>query len=133
MSRKPKSKAGRAHYARRKAIVEPAFGQIKEARGFRGSSLRGLEAVQAEWMLVVAVHNLGKLFGAAGAGRVLPGGPRQRGGRPDGPPGDLQDDTTPRRAALFGHPASRTPALRAFRASPLAIRSTSTAITDPGS
>ena len=49
------------------------FGQIKEARGFRGSSLRGLEAVQAEWMLVVAVHNLGKLFGSGRAGRVLPG------------------------------------------------------------
>lgn len=73
MSRKLRTKAGRAHYARRKAIVEPVFGQIKEARGFRRFSLRGLEAVQAEWLLVAAVHNLGKLFTSGRAGRVLPG------------------------------------------------------------
>jgi hypothetical protein len=47
-------------------------------------------------MLFVAVHNLGKLFGGGRAGRVSRAAPRQRGGRPDGPPGDLQDDTTPR-------------------------------------
>ena len=73
MSRKLRPRAGRAHSARRKAIVEPVLGQIKGARGFRRSSLRGLEAVRAEWMLVVAVHNLGKLFGNGRAGRVLPG------------------------------------------------------------
>ena len=80
MSRKLRTKAGRTHYARRKAIVEPVFGQIKEARGFRRFSLRGLEAVQAEWMLVAAVHNLGKLFTSGRAGRVLPG--RAIGSRP---------------------------------------------------
>jgi transposase len=80
MSRKLRTKAGRAHYARRKAIVEPVFGQIKEARGFRRFSLRGLEAVQAEWMLVAAVHNLGKLFTSGRAGRVVPG--RAIGSRP---------------------------------------------------
>jgi transposase len=73
MGRKLRTKQGRAHYARRKAIVEPVFGQIKEARGFRRFSLRGLEAVQAEWLLVAAVHNLGKLFTSGRAGRVLPG------------------------------------------------------------
>jgi transposase len=73
MSRKLRTKAGRAHYARRKAIVEPVFGQIKEARGFRRFSLRGLEAVQAEWMLVAAVHNIGKQFTSGRAGRVVPG------------------------------------------------------------
>ena len=73
MGRKLRTKAGRAHYARRKAIVEPVFGQIKEARGFRRFSLRGLEAVQAEWMLVAAVHNLGKLFTSGRADRVLQG------------------------------------------------------------
>lgn len=71
MGRKLRTKAGRAHYARRKAIVEPVFGQIKEARGFRRFSLRGLEAVQAEWLLVAAVHNLGKLFRSGQSGRVL--------------------------------------------------------------
>ena len=73
MSRKLRTRRGRAHYARRKAIVEPVFGQIKEARGFRRFSLRGLEAVRAEWMLVAAVHNLGKLFRSGRAGRVIPG------------------------------------------------------------
>ena len=73
MGRKLRTKAGRRHYARRKAIVEPVFGQIKEARGFRRFSLRGLEQVRAEWLLVAAVHNLGKLFTSGRAGRVLPG------------------------------------------------------------
>jgi transposase len=75
MSRKLRTRAGRAHYARRKVIVEPVFGQIKEARGFRRFSLRGLEAVRAEWLLVAAVHNLGKLFTSGKAGRALSGRP----------------------------------------------------------
>ena len=75
MSRKLRTKTGRRHYARRKVIVEPVFGQIKEARGFRRFSLRGLEAVGAEWQLVAAVHNLGKLFTSGLAGRVLSGRP----------------------------------------------------------
>ncbi len=73
MGRKLRTKQGHAHYARRKTIVEPVFGQIKEARGFRRFSLRGLEQVRAEWLLVAAVHNLGKLFTSGRAVRVLPG------------------------------------------------------------
>jgi hypothetical protein len=73
MGLKLRTKAGRRHYARRKVIVEPIFGQIKEARGFRRFSLRGLEAVQAEGLLVAAVHNLGKLFASGQAGWVLLG------------------------------------------------------------
>ena len=53
---------GRRHYARRKAVVEPVFGQVKEVRGFRRFLLRGLEQVQAEWALVCAGHNLLKLW-----------------------------------------------------------------------
>jgi transposase len=53
---------GRALYARRKATVEPVNGQIKEARGFRRFSLRGLDKVQREWDLVTTAHNLLKLF-----------------------------------------------------------------------
>ena len=64
MARKLRTKRGRAEYARRKAIVEPVFGQIKEARGFRRFHLRGTTKVTAEWHLVCAVHNLGKLFRA---------------------------------------------------------------------
>jgi hypothetical protein len=55
---------GRALYARRKAVVEPVFGQIKEARGFRRFSFRGFCAVEAEWRLVCLTHNLLKLFRA---------------------------------------------------------------------
>lgn len=52
---------GRAVYARRKAVVEPVFGQLKEVRGFRRFSLRGLEMVSAEWQLISLTHNLLKL------------------------------------------------------------------------
>lgn len=62
MARKLATKKGRAIYAKRKQIVEPVFGQIKEARGFRRFLLRGLEAVKAEWSLVCLTHNLMKLF-----------------------------------------------------------------------
>jgi transposase len=55
---------GRAAYAARKAIVEPVFGQIKEPRGFRRFSFRGLARVAAEWDLVCLTHNLLKLFRA---------------------------------------------------------------------
>jgi transposase len=55
---------GHAHYARRKAIVEPVFGQIKEARGFRRFSFRGVVKVTAEWALICLTHNLLKLFRA---------------------------------------------------------------------
>jgi hypothetical protein len=49
-------------YKRRKAIVQPVFGQIKEQRGFRGFSLRGKLNVSLEWKLVCAASNLLKLF-----------------------------------------------------------------------
>ena len=62
MERKLRTKRGRATYARRKAIVEPVFGQIKACRGIRGFLLRGLDAVRAEWRLICAAGNLLKLF-----------------------------------------------------------------------
>jgi hypothetical protein len=64
MKRKLLTKAGVAIYAARKAIVEPVFGQIKEVRGFRRFSLRGLEKVKAEWALVCATHNILKMYPA---------------------------------------------------------------------
>ena len=73
MARKVRTKAGHANYARRKAIVEPVFGQIKEAGGFRRFSLRGLGSATGEWQLVCAVHNIGKLFRSGKARGVLPG------------------------------------------------------------
>ena len=71
MARKLTTKRGRAEYRRRKAIVEPVFGQTKEARGFRRFHLRGRVKVTAEWHLVCAVHNLAKLFRSGQAGRVV--------------------------------------------------------------
>ena len=61
MSRKLHRKAGAAVYAARKAIVEPVFGQIKQARGFRQFLLRGVTKVQGEWALVCTTHNILKL------------------------------------------------------------------------
>src|SRR5271166_3210159 len=62
MQAKLKTTAGRAVYARRKAIVEPVFGQIKEARGFRRFLLRGLDQIRGEWRLVCLTHNLLKIW-----------------------------------------------------------------------
>ena len=54
--------AGQRASRRRKAVVEPVLGQIKEGRGFRRFLLRGLEKVSAEWSLLCAAHNLLKLY-----------------------------------------------------------------------
>jgi len=64
MRAKLQTVAGHAIYALRKAIVEPVFGQIKGARGFRRFSVRGFAKVQAEWSLICLTHNLLKLFRA---------------------------------------------------------------------
>jgi hypothetical protein len=62
MARKLRTKKGRERYARRKAMVEPVFGQVKHGRGFRQFSLRGLKQMRAEWRLVSLTHNLLKLW-----------------------------------------------------------------------
>lgn len=62
MQRKLRTVKGRATYAKRKSTVEPVFGQIKEARGFRRFLLRGLDAVRDEWKLICLTHNMLKLF-----------------------------------------------------------------------
>ena len=64
MRQKLKTAAGQAVYKWRKAIVEPVFGQTKEARGFRRFSFRGLTKVAAEWDLIALTHNLLKLWRA---------------------------------------------------------------------
>ncbi len=61
MGRKLRTKNGRAVYARRKAIVEPVFGQIHTRQGKR-VLLRGLEQARHEWNLIAGCHNLMKLF-----------------------------------------------------------------------
>jgi transposase len=57
----------RTRYRLRKQSVEPVFGQIKQARGFRQFLLRGQQKVAAEWSLLCTVHNLLKLANAARA------------------------------------------------------------------
>ena len=62
MTRKLQTLKGRLVYAKRKQIVEPVFGQIKEARRFRRFSFRGLKSVSDEWDLLCLTHNLLKLY-----------------------------------------------------------------------
>ena len=61
MFRKLRTPVGMARYKRRKAIVEPVFGWVKEILGFRRFSFRGLEKVRAEWDLVCLALNLKRL------------------------------------------------------------------------
>ncbi|HEX6032593.1 MAG TPA: IS1182 family transposase [Tepidiformaceae bacterium] len=56
------SPRGRAAYARRKATVEPVFGQIRSCRGFRAFSFRGLLKTGCEWLFVCLTHNVLKLW-----------------------------------------------------------------------
>jgi transposase len=55
----------RSRYRLRKQTVEPVFGQIKQARGFRQFLLRSLDKVRGEWALICTTHNLLKLARAA--------------------------------------------------------------------
>ena len=62
MARKLRTKKGKTTYAKRKGIIEPIFGQLKQVLGFRQFSLRGLASMRGEWRLVCTVHNLLKLW-----------------------------------------------------------------------
>jgi hypothetical protein len=62
MAAKVRSALGHALYARRKVIAEPVFGHIKEGRGFRRFSFRGLTKIRGEWCLVCLTHNLLKIW-----------------------------------------------------------------------
>ncbi len=61
MKHRLKTKAGRARYALRKQTVEPVFGIIKSAMGFRQFLLRGREQVEQEWTLVCLAWNLKRM------------------------------------------------------------------------
>jgi transposase len=65
MWRKLRRGGWRSRYRLRKQTVEPVFGLIKQARGFRQLLLRGLTKVQGEWALLCTAHNLLKLAAAA--------------------------------------------------------------------
>src|SRR5215212_917224 len=66
MAQSLKRAGRRSRYRLRKQVVEPVFGQIKQARSFRRFLLRGLDQVRAEWAMICTVHNLLKLAQATG-------------------------------------------------------------------
>lgn len=66
MARKLSTQAGRAVYARRKAIVEPVFGQMSILQNAKQLLLRHLDQARGEWQLLAACHNLRKLYGHIG-------------------------------------------------------------------
>ncbi|MGW0885560.1 IS1182 family transposase [Streptomyces sp. NPDC002671] len=62
MARKLRTKPGKAAYRRRKAIVEPVFGQIMTCQNGRRLMLRGEDGARGEWRLLAACHNFRKIF-----------------------------------------------------------------------
>jgi transposase len=71
MARRLRTKSGRLDYARRKAIVEPVFGQMKTRQHAGQFRLRGLEGVRGEWTLHALCHNLRKLANASSPGVMI--------------------------------------------------------------
>lgn len=62
MEHRLRTPEGAAIYTKRQHTVEPIFGTIKEQRGYRRFTRRGLQAVQAEWQLITAAHNIIKAY-----------------------------------------------------------------------
>ena len=96
MARKVRSKKGRAVYARRKAIVEPVFGQMDTVQDARRLLLRGKQAARDQWRFHCAVHNLLKLHRAGGLPLIGPqpgadGTPPSRNGPRAAPLSALRD------------------------------------------
>jgi transposase len=73
MARKLAKQAGAALYAKRKAIVEPVFGQMQTVQDARQLRLRGKPAARAQWRFQCAIHNLLKLHRNGGLA-LLPAG-----------------------------------------------------------
>src|SRR5262249_12499444 len=58
---KLRTEEGRRLYQRRKAMVEPVIGTLKEHRGMRQFQRRGLKAVTMEWMMAAISYNITRL------------------------------------------------------------------------
>ena len=71
MNNKMEEEVPKAIYKKRKVIVDPVFGQIKNT-GFRGFSVRGKEKVAGEFSLVCATHNIKKITRAIFRGQIRP-------------------------------------------------------------
>ena len=72
MNRKMKKEESKKVYRKRKQIVEPVFGQIKNS-GFRGFLLRGYRKATGEFSLACAVHNFKKIVKAIRGGKACLG------------------------------------------------------------
>ncbi len=62
MARKLRTKKGRETDVKRKGMIEPIFGQIKQPRGFRQFLLRLMENMRGECRLIFMTHNSSKLI-----------------------------------------------------------------------
>jgi len=71
MREKMEKESSKEIFKKRKEIVEPVFGQIKNM-GFRGFSMRGYKKAGGEFSLVCAVHNIKKIVKAITKGVVYP-------------------------------------------------------------
>jgi len=71
MRQRLRSRSGRAVYQRRKAIIEPVFGALKEQRGMRQFRRRGFEQVAVEMALATTAYNLTRMRNALGARRQV--------------------------------------------------------------
>lgn len=123
MARKLKTKKGRAVYSRRKAIVEPVFGQIDTVQDGRRLLLRGKPAARAQWRFQCAVHNLLKLHRAGGLRLIR---------EPDTAPGGAPAAKRRPLATLTATIRSLTARLRRSLTDTL-LRSAQVPVTDPGS
>jgi transposase len=72
MARKTRTVKGQAIYARRKAIVEPVFGQMDTVQNARRLLLRGKQAAREQWRFHCAIHNLLKLHRNGGLALLAP-------------------------------------------------------------
>ena len=82
MARCLRTKSGKADYATRKAIVEPAFGQMKVRQHAGKLRLRGLQGADGGWKLRAICHNLRKLANAR---------PKMALGPPEAPSARISD------------------------------------------
>lgn len=73
MARKTKTEPGRAVYARRKAVVEPVFGQLDTTQHARRMLIRGTPAARKQWQFGCAIHNLLKLHRNGGLALIPTG------------------------------------------------------------
>lgn len=70
MKNKLETEDAKAHYKKRKQTVEPTFGIIKFAMGFRRFHLRSLAKVATEWTLVALAYNCRRMVSLQSAARM---------------------------------------------------------------